>query len=81
MIVAELQIVACLNIYLREADARSSMVSERFIVVVGSFLASLCVPGSACVLNPLIVVPDPNLAVPARGIMAVCASQAQTKAC
>lgn len=57
------------------------MFSERFIVVVGSFLASLCVPGSACVLNPLIVVPDPNLAVPARGIMAVCASQAQTKAC
>lgn len=62
MIVADLQIVACLNIYLCEADARSSMVSGRFLVVAASFWAPPSVPGNACVLNPLIVVADPNLA-------------------
>lgn len=38
------------------------MVSGRFLVVAASFWASPSVPGNACVLNPLIVVADPNLA-------------------
>lgn len=73
MIVAELKIVASLNIPLRRADARPSIACGGFGGVAGSFWARLRVQGSACVLNPLIVVPDPNLAAPARTASWLCA--------
>lgn len=47
----------------------------------GSFWARLCVQGSACVLNPLIVVPDPNLAAPARTASWLCAPRRHKPRC